>query len=84
MSKKPAENCNYVEINELGARCGETHPRSTLTDADVELIRVLREEHDIPLGVLAEKFEVSIGHISNICNYRRRNQVMVKKRRKKG
>ena len=76
MSDERVKNYEYVEINELGRRCGEKHHRSTLTDHDIELIRELRERHRIPLGVLAEKFETSIGHISNICNYRRRNQVV--------
>lgn len=84
MSDKPAKNSEYVEINEFGKRCGETHHNAILTDHDIELIRTLRERHRIPLGVLAEKFEVSISHISNICNYRKRNQVMTEKRPAKG
>ena len=83
MTDERAKNSEYVEINEFGKRCGETHHNAKLTDHDVELIRTLRERHRIPLGVLAEKFETSIGNISNICNYRRRNQVMTTLKRAK-
>ena len=66
------KNCESAGISEFGRRCGETHHQARLTDHDVELIRELREEHKIPLGVLAEKFEVSVSLISMICNYQRR------------
>lgn len=80
MTDKHVKNSEYVEINEFGKRCGETHHNATLTDHEVELIRELRFNHRIPLGVLAEKFETSVGNISNICTFRRRNQVMTEKR----
>lgn len=80
---KRAKNSEYVEISENGRRCGETHHNAKLTDQDVEWIRELRFDHKIPVGVLAEKFEVSESTISDICNFRRRSSVVAERRKKK-
>lgn len=85
MSEHPGESAKtseYVEINDLGRRCGETHHNATLSDHDVELIRTLRLEHRMPLRILAEKFEVSISTICDICKFRRRNQIVTTMRRR--
>jgi hypothetical protein len=78
-----AKNSELVGFSELGARTGETHPRAKLSDEDVELIRQLREEYKIPLGVLAEKFDCSFSLIGQICRYRKRVTPAVVMRKKK-
>lgn len=49
-----------------GHRCGESHPRAKLTNADVDLVRAL---HDEGLGYkrIAEKFEAPKSTIRDIC-----------------
>lgn len=61
-------------INESGLRIGEGHPRATLTDREVDLVRVLHEKHGMSYGKLAEKFEQHKGTIAKICRYERRSQ----------
>lgn len=56
-----------------GHRIGASHPRAQLSDADVELIRTLHEDHKIGYGTLASKFETSPWTIRDICTYRTRN-----------
>lgn len=59
---------------------GESNPRATLTDDDVDQIRDLYEADRFKafavrywtLGRLSEKFEVSRRHIINIVTYRQR------------
>lgn len=43
-----------------------------LSNHDVEMIRELREVHQLSYRVIAEKFEASLSTIKNICWYRRR------------
>ncbi len=54
-----------------GFRIGESHHNAKLTDHDVELIRVLREE-GMKIVEIAKKFESSESNISAITNYRHR------------
>lgn len=61
-----------VGVNEQGIRVGEDHQRATLTDADVELMRQLREEDGMTYDQLAQRFEVSKRHVRDIVNYRKR------------
>lgn len=51
---------------------GENHPRAVLTDADVELMRQLREA-GWTLGDLADKFECGKSTVFDITTYRKRN-----------
>lgn len=55
-----------------GRKTGESNPRAKLTNHEVELIRVLREEHGLSLDVLANKFEVSKTLVAGICCYSKR------------
>ncbi len=59
----------------LGARgrVGESHPRACLTDAQVDLIRDLREERGFSYGLLAWMFQVAKSTVQGLCDYRRRN-----------
>lgn len=81
MGDESAKNSKLAGFSELGRRCGESHHQAVLTDHEVELIRTLRLEHKIPLGVLAEKFEVTKGYISLICTFQRRVTPAVEWRR---
>lgn len=62
----------YVGISERGSRCGQDHPRARLTDADVDLVRELYEEHGLTYRQLMEKFQVSKSTIHDLVTYRRR------------
>lgn len=56
------------------SRHGEIHHRAKLTDAEVELIRSLREEDERfwSYGKLAEKFDVGRTTIADIIQMRKR------------
>lgn len=53
---------------------GENHPRAQLSDHEVDLMRRLHEDQLVPMGYkkLAEKFDVPIRTVRDICNYRTR------------
>lgn len=51
---------------------GENHPRAKICDKDVELLRVLHEQHGLGYKPLAAKFEISVRQVRDICHYRRR------------
>jgi len=55
----------------LGIRRGQDHGRAKLTDHEVELLRRMQEE-GCAYRFLAMKFEISIGQVFNIVNYRQR------------
>lgn len=64
-----------VAVNERGYRVGQDHQAAVLTDAEVDLIRELREVHGWTYAALAGKFEVGKSTIQDICTYRRRGQL---------
>lgn len=55
-----------------GRRFGENHQNAILSDAEVELIRQLREDCKMSYQKLADKFEAGKSTIFDICKYRRR------------
>lgn len=61
-----------VGIDARGYTVGEDHPQAWLSDADVDLIRQLHEEHGLGYRALARKFECSRSTIRDIVKYRRR------------
>ena len=67
-----------ARFNERGRRIGETAPGATLSNHEVELMRVMHEEfprgHPQHIGHrrLAAIFHVSRTTASNICHYRKR------------
>lgn len=67
-----------VAVNEVGLLVGEDHPNAKLTDAEVELVRELRETERMSYDWLAEKFGVSKSAIAKICRYERRVQFSVR------
>ena len=62
-------------VNEIGLRVGEDHPRATLTDHDVELIRQLADGGMLYRDI-AEKFDISKFTVGRICRYERRGQTV--------
>lgn len=67
-----------LAVNERGYRVGQDHHHAVLTDAEVDLIRELREAHRWTYDALAEKFEVSKSAIACICRYERRAQTVAR------
>jgi len=54
-----------------GLRRGENHPRATLTDGEVEMIRKLHEQ-GLGYKRIASKFECGVRTVRDIVSYRRR------------
>lgn len=69
-----------VSVNERGLRIGEGHPKSDLTDAEVEAIRELNGG-GMSYGQLAKKFDQSKGTIAKICRYERRADTTARHRK---
>ena len=63
-----------VAVNENGHRIGEDHPKSKLTNEQVDRIRDLREYHDMSYEQLAAMYQVPKTTIASICQYMRRAQ----------
>lgn len=62
----------YVPVNEKGRWIGQYHPRSTISDGEVEMMRAMREERGKSYGQIALKFKRSINTVKKICKYERR------------
>ena len=63
-----------IGCNERGDFVNEFRSNSKLTFHDAELIRELHEEHQLGYKKLAQKFEVSIRLIRQICAYKNYRQ----------
>jgi hypothetical protein len=65
-----------VGLNENRRRVGEYHPRCSLTDQEVDLIRELADPSDgskpMSQREIAAKFEISRGTVGDIVSFRRR------------
>jgi hypothetical protein len=70
----------WVALNEDGQRIGETHPRATLTDHDIDLMFALREG-GMQVKVIAEKFDITRRHASRVLNCHQRNQTAARWRK---
>lgn len=83
MADERAKNCKLVAVNEKGLRIGESHPRSVLTDRDIELMFALRDEDPArwSYGELARKFEVSKGCVWKVFQGLRRGQIAARVKR---
>jgi len=62
----------FIAVDENGLRIGETHPNAKLTDAQVDLMRDLREVNGWTYDQLAEHFGVPYITVQKICTYQRR------------
>jgi ribosome-binding protein aMBF1 (putative translation factor) len=51
---------------------GQRHPNAVLTDAEVELLRQIRENEGWGYGRLAKAFEISKSYVVRLCKYRTR------------
>lgn len=69
-----------VKYNARGNRIGESNPRASLTDHEVDLLREMRDErkddgtHRYSLGFLALRFKLPKSTVQDICSGRRRAQ----------
>jgi hypothetical protein len=68
----PTSRKVFVAVDENGLRIGESHPNAKLTDAQVDEIRDLHEEHGLSYNAIAEKFNIPKVTAQRICNYSRR------------
>ncbi len=62
-----------VGVNEHGIRVGDSHQNARLTDSEVDMLLVLRDE-GWSYRELAEKFEISKSGAHKICQGHRRCQ----------
>lgn len=60
-------------VNENGHVIGQSHGRAKFTDAEVEMMRQLREE-GMKLREIAGIFECALVTVHSICKYKRRAQ----------
>ena len=63
-----------VAINALGRRIGEDHHNALLTNVEIELFFILRDE-GWSYGKLAFKFDISKSCARHYCKGNRRSQV---------
>lgn len=75
------QTTRLLAVNEAGIRVGEDHQRAKLTNAEVDKLLDLHEEHGMGYGRLAELFGVSKSTTRDICRYLRRAQHAVDFRR---
>lgn len=61
-----------IKLNEAGRRIGETHHRSRLSDAEVDLMRDLHEDHGLGYDRLSKRFGLARRTVRDIVNYKRR------------
>jgi len=73
-SVQKSAKSRLVPVNDRRRRIGEQHPRSVLTDHEVELVHRLRED-GMTLAEIARKMEVSKGCVWKIVSGYRRGQV---------
>jgi DNA invertase Pin-like site-specific DNA recombinase len=63
-----------LTLNERRYRIGESHHRAKLTDAQVDEMRELHEEHSVGYRTLAKRFNVSKRTVRDIVQYKTRAQ----------
>jgi hypothetical protein len=62
-----------VAYGEYGRRVGESHHRSTISDATVEKLRDLREFEHLTYLTISKVTGVGLRSVAMICTYKRRN-----------
>lgn len=69
-----------VKVNDRGLRIGEDHPRAQLTDLEVDRLLEMREADPKTWSYrkLARLFEISVRHVRDIINGKKRNQTAVR------
>lgn len=63
-----------VAVNDDGLLIGEDHPRAKLTDAQVDEMRDLHEDHGWGMRRLARRFNCALSTAHAICTYQSRAQ----------
>ena len=63
-----------IQLNDRGARIGESHPKAHFTDEQITRIRDLREDYELTYDQLAYLFQCHRSTIASICQYRTRAQ----------
>lgn len=66
-----------VAVNERGQRVGDSHPKAKLTNGEVDLLLMLRDEN-WSYAQLADKFEISKSGVRRICKGTARCQAAVR------
>jgi len=69
-----------IDINADGFVVGECHGRATISNMEVEALRVLNE-NGFKYVFLAKLFQFSVHTIAAICQYKRRTSMAVAQRR---
>lgn len=69
---KPHIRLKTVALTESGNRCGDTHPRCTISDNDVDDMRMLHEETGIGYRRLAKLYGQPEPTVRDIVYYHRR------------
>lgn len=67
-----------VGYGENGYRVGEGHHCSHISDALVDHIRELHEDHGKGIREIARMVNVSVAMVSDICSYKRRAETPVR------
>ena len=81
ISNRSRKGFKRIALSDEGKVVGESHPKSELTDAEVDLVRDLREEHGVSYANIVWIFKgrgVTKRAIKAICLYERRNVHAVK------
>ena len=67
----------YIAVNDLGYRIGESHPQNSIPDIVVDAIRELRDDYNLGYGTLSIIFsshKIRRETIGKICRYEIRGQ----------
>jgi hypothetical protein len=67
----------FVQYNDIGRRCGETHHLAKFSDQMVEKIRCLHEDDHWSYSRIATLYRISKSAVAMICQYRRRADMVV-------
>lgn len=70
-----------IAYSEDGRRCGESHPRSTISDEVVEKIRDMHEYEGMSYPKIAKKTKLPVCTIAKLCRYERRATTVVRWKR---
>jgi len=67
---------SLVSVNERGQRVGESHPRSRLTDVEIDTMFAMHKR-GCTIAEIARWFGRSKSHVWGILRHRKRNQLAV-------
>lgn len=62
----------FAFVNRYTLLTRKHRPYRVLTNDDVEMIRQLREDYGLSYREIADKFEIAVSTVCDICKYRRR------------